>query len=79
LRPADGRAAWTLIMANTDPPLSSTVSSVFAAFLKKLEDEKTISPEAISALREALDEQNLDPESLRAALFPNDEDEHDPD
>ena len=60
-------------MADADPPLSSTVASVFAAFVKKLEEEKTLPPAAIEALRQALDQQQLDADSLRAALFTTNE------
>lgn len=56
-------------MANTLPPLSSTVTSVFAEFLKKLESENTLGKEAIDGLRHSLEQQKLDPESLRKALF----------
>jgi hypothetical protein len=56
-------------MANALPPLSSTVTSVFAEFLKKLESEKTLGKKAIDELRQSFEEQKLDPESLRKALF----------
>ncbi|HZL31583.1 MAG TPA: hypothetical protein VFC54_11070 [Pseudolabrys sp.] len=55
-------------MATPPPPLSSTVSSVFAEFLKKLEAEKTLEAPAIAALKLALEQQKLDPESLRKAI-----------
>lgn len=51
------------------PPLSPTVAAIFAEFLKKLEAEKTLSPNGIQALGQALEDQKLDPESLRKALF----------
>jgi hypothetical protein len=50
-------------------PLSPTVASIFAEFLKKLETEKTVGADAIEALRKAFDEQKFDPESLRKAVF----------
>jgi hypothetical protein len=56
-------------MPDTLPPLSSTVASVFAKFLAKLESEKILGKEAIEALRQSLEQQKLDPESLRKALF----------
>jgi hypothetical protein len=56
-------------MANTLPPLSSTVASVFSEFLKQLERDKTVGKDAIDALRQNLEQQKLDPESLRHALF----------
>ena len=56
-------------MANTLPPLSSTVTSVFGEFLKKLESEKTLGKEAIDALRHSLEQQKFDPESLRKTMF----------
>jgi hypothetical protein len=56
-------------MSDKPPPLSPTVSSIFAEFLKKLEAEKALGVEAIGALRQAFDEQKLDPESLRNAVF----------
>lgn len=56
-------------MMDKVPPLSPTVASIFAEFLKKLEFEKTIGAGAIGALRRALAEQKLDPESLRKAVF----------
>jgi len=51
------------------PPLPPTVTSVFGAFLKKLESQMTLGAEAIEALRQTLHEQRLDPESLRKAVF----------
>jgi hypothetical protein len=65
-------------MADVTLPLSSTVASVFAAFVKKLTDEKALAPEAIEALRKALEDQELDPESLREALFTSNVAAHDP-
>jgi hypothetical protein len=51
------------------PPLSPTVASIFSEFLKKLEDEKILGPEAIEALRQNLTRQKLDPQTLRQAVF----------
>jgi hypothetical protein len=51
------------------PPLSSTVASILAEFLKKLESEKTLEAESIKALQQAFDEQRLDHETLRKAIF----------
>jgi hypothetical protein len=56
-------------MSDKLSPLSPTVTAIFAEFLKKLEDEKTLSTEAIAALRDNFDQQKLDPESLRKAIF----------
>lgn len=56
-------------MINKPAPLSPTVASIFAEFLKKLESEKILGPAAIDALKQSLDEQKLDPESLRKAVF----------
>ncbi|WP_292533632.1 hypothetical protein [Methylocystis sp.] len=56
-------------MPNALPPLSATVTLVFAEFLKKLESEKTIGNEAVEALRQSLEQQKLDVDSLRKALF----------
>lgn len=56
-------------MTVTPPPLSSTVSSVFDAFIKKLEDEKVLEPAALEALKQSLMQQKLDPASLREAMF----------
>jgi hypothetical protein len=56
-------------MASVLPPLSSTVSSVFDAFTKKLEDEKVLSAEALKALKQSLKDQKLDYASLREAMF----------
>lgn len=56
-------------MANALPPLSSTVSSIFDAFVKKLEDEKVLSTEALKALKQSLKSQKLDHTSLREAMF----------
>lgn len=67
------KSAPTTIMcsmpATPPPPLSSTVATVFAEFVKKLEGEKTLDKTAIDALRLSLEQQKLDPESLRKALF----------
>jgi hypothetical protein len=57
-------------MSVASPPLSPTVASIFAEFLKKLESEKTLGAESIKLLQQALNEQKLDPETLRKALFP---------
>jgi hypothetical protein len=51
------------------PPLSSTVASILAEFLKKLESEKTLGVESIKALQQAFNEQKFDPETLRKAVF----------
>jgi hypothetical protein len=56
-------------MSDAPPPLSPTVASIFAEFLKKLEKEKMLGAESIKALEQAFDEQKLDPESLRRAVF----------
>jgi hypothetical protein len=56
-------------MSDAPPPLSPTVASIFAEFLKKLESEKTLGVESIKALQQAFEEQKLDPETLREALF----------
>jgi hypothetical protein len=56
-------------MSNALPPLSSTVASIFAEFLTKLESEKILGKEAIDSLRQSFEQQKLDPESLRKALF----------
>jgi hypothetical protein len=56
-------------MSEAPPPLSPTVASIFAEFLKKLESEKTLGDESIKALQQAFDEQKLDPDSLRNAIF----------
>jgi hypothetical protein len=56
----------------TPPPLSSTVSSVFEGFLKKLEDEKVLSKSAQEALAQSLSEQKLDSDTLRKAIFTSD-------
>lgn len=56
-------------MPSVPPPLSSTVSSVFEAFIKKLGDEKVLEGGALEALKESLMEQKLDPGSLRQAMF----------
>ena len=53
----------------TPTPLSSTVSSVFDQFLKKLEDEKILNTRAQEALAQNLHDQKLDHETLRKALF----------
>ena len=55
------------------PPLSSTVSSVFDQFLKKLEDEKILSTTAQKTLGLCLHGQKFDHETLRNALFKRDE------
>lgn len=60
-------------MASATPPLSSTVSSVFEAFLKKLEGEKVLNAKALEALKESLKSQKLDHGSLREAIFTPDE------
>jgi hypothetical protein len=57
-------------MSDMPPPLSPTVASIFAEFLKKLENEKTMGAESIKALRQAFHEQRFDPETLRKAVFP---------
>ncbi|KRB29710.1 hypothetical protein ASD99_23870 [Mesorhizobium sp. Root695] len=57
-------------MANANPPLSSTVETIFTAFLKQLEADETIPKDAIKNLRNTLEGQKLDAESLRKALFP---------
>jgi hypothetical protein len=51
------------------PPLSSTVSSVFDQFLKKLENEKILGSAARDALTQSLNDQKFDPDSLRKAIF----------
>ena len=56
-------------MSDKVVPLSPTVASIFAEFVKKLDTEKTVDADAIEALRKAFDEQKLDPESLRKAVF----------
>jgi hypothetical protein len=56
-------------MSEAPTPLSPTVASILAEFLKKLESEKTLGDEPIKALQQAFDEQRLDPESLRKAIF----------
>jgi hypothetical protein len=56
-------------MPDKSLPLSPTVASIFAEFLKKLESEKILGAGAIDELRQAFDEQKLDPESLRKAVF----------
>lgn len=57
-------------MANAaTPPLSSTVTSIFDQFLKKLEDDKVLGEAARTSLAENLHAQKLDPEILRTALF----------
>jgi hypothetical protein len=58
-------------MASSNPPLSSTVETVFNAFLKQLEGDDTIPKESVANLRNVLEQQKLDPESLRKALFPS--------
>jgi hypothetical protein len=57
-------------MSDAPPPLSPTVASIFAEFLKQLESEKTVEVEAIRALQQALNEQKFDPETLRKAILP---------
>lgn len=57
----------------TLPPLSSTVSSVFDQFLKKLEAGKVLTAGAQEALAQCLHDQKLDHEILRKALFKPDE------
>jgi hypothetical protein len=56
-------------MSDVSPPLSPTVASILAEFLKKLGSEKTLGDESIKALQQAFDEQKFDPESLRKAIF----------
>ncbi len=56
-------------MSGKLPPLSPTVAAIFAEFLKKLESEQTLGPDAINALRQKLEAQTLDAESLRKAVF----------
>lgn len=58
-------------MANSNPPLSSTVETVFHAFLEQLEGDDAFPKESLANLRQALEAQKLDPESLRKALFPS--------
>ncbi|MET4608846.1 hypothetical protein ABIB90_008354 [Bradyrhizobium sp. JR4.1] len=65
--------------APSDPPFSSTVSSVIDAFLQRLEDHKTLPPASLSALRQALADHKLDAESLREAIFTPAEQTDDPD
>jgi hypothetical protein len=60
-------------MPNALPPLSSTVSSVFTQFLKKLEGDKVLGKEALDALRQSLEQQKFDPENLRKAVLTADE------
>lgn len=50
-------------------PVSPTVASIFAEFLKKLAADKTLDAAAIEALGQAFEEQKFDPESLRKAVF----------
>jgi hypothetical protein len=57
-------------MSEAPPPLSPTVASIFAEFLKKLKSEKALGDESIKALQQAFHEQKLDPETLRKAIFP---------
>lgn len=66
-------------MAITGPPFSATVTSVFDAFVKRLEDHKALSVEALAALRQALDQHKLDAESLRDAIFTSAGSSSDPD
>ena len=56
-------------MSDVLPPLSPTVASIFAEFLKKIESEKALGAESIKALQQALGDQKLDPETLRKAIF----------
>jgi hypothetical protein len=56
-------------MAEKLTPLSSTVASIFAEFLKRLEADGILGPKAIESLRESLEQQKLDHESLRKAIF----------
>lgn len=56
-------------MASSPTPLSSTVSAVFEAFVKRLEEEKVLEPPAREALKESLMKQKLDHTSLREAIF----------
>lgn len=64
--------------APSNPPFSTTVSSVIDAFLKRLEDHKTLPPASLLALRQALTERKLDAESLREAIFTPAEQNDDP-
>lgn len=50
-------------------PLSPTVTAAFAAFFKKLEEEKIADKAAVERLAKAVQDQKFDHESLRAALF----------
>ncbi|MCP1842129.1 hypothetical protein ACVIHI_004952 [Bradyrhizobium sp. USDA 4524] len=63
------RTVKAKMAAPNDPPYSSTVSSVIDAFLRRLEDHKTIAPASLAALRQALADHKLDAESLREAIF----------
>ncbi|QOZ66525.1 MULTISPECIES: hypothetical protein [Bradyrhizobium] len=65
--------------AQSDPPFSSTVSSVIDAFTKRLEDHKTLPSASLTALRQALTEHKLDADSLREAIFTPAEQNDDPD
>jgi hypothetical protein len=56
-------------MASATVPLSSTVTSIFDQFFKKLEADKTLESEAFEALKESFENQKFDHESLRRALF----------
>jgi hypothetical protein len=61
-------------MANNGSlPLSSTVSSIFDQFLKKLDDEKLLNKSALECFTENLHLQKFDHETLRAALFKTEE------
>jgi hypothetical protein len=56
-------------MANALSPLSSTVRSVFDAFIENLAKEQVLEPAALQALKENLIQQKLDAASLRKAVF----------
>jgi hypothetical protein len=56
-------------MASDPSPLSSTVSAVFEAFIKKLEEEEVVEPGARKALEQSLLKQKLDHGSLRDSMF----------
>jgi hypothetical protein len=57
----------------TVPPLTSTVSTVFDQFLKKLKAEKVLNRKALEALAQSLDSQKFDHETLRQALLTADD------
>ncbi len=56
-------------MADKPAPLSPTVASIFAEFLKTLEGGEILGADAIEALQQTFEEQKLDAESLRKAVF----------